>query len=309
MKKLPIWIDTDPGVDDAAALIFANSVPDFEIVGVSATAGNVPLKKTLRNALALREFMGAAWPVYRGAEKPWLRPAMTGEEFHGENGLGGYVLPEPTHSQEPEMMWNALYAAANRYPQELTVVTLGPLTDLATAFSLYPTLPKLLKGVATMGGAAVGGNCTPCSEYNIYADPDAAQAVLRSGVPLVLCGLDVTEKAYLTEAELEVIAQKGGKNGTFLREVSRSLLAVNQKRGAPGWLVHDVCPLLYLVAPEIFSAREAGVFVETQAELTLGKTVTDLWSDKKFGAKNATVVLDIDRSAFVRHMTDAFRAG
>ena len=208
MKRIPIWIDCDPGTDDAAALLTAHRLPELEIVGVSAVAGNVCLEKTLRNALALREFMGADFPVYAGAAQPLMRPAQDASEYHGPEGLGPVTLPQPVKAAEPEPMWDALYAAACRYAGELEVVTLAPLTSLATAFAKYPDLP--------------------------------------------------------------------GK----LRRVS----------------------------PELFTAREAGVFVETQSTLTLGKTVTDLYSDFKFPQKNALVLLDLDRAAFVRRVSALFGA-
>lgn len=306
MKRIPIWIDCDPGTDDAAALLTAHRLPELEIVGVSAVAGNVCLEKTLRNALALREFMGADFPVYAGAEKPWRRAPLDSSEFHGPEGLGPVTLPLPTKQAEQVPMWDALYAAACRYEGELELVTLGPLSSLATALAKYPDLPKKLRRVSAMGGAAVGGNCTPCAEFNIYADPDAAQAVFRSGCRLVMCGLDVTRKAYLTEQELDTIAAAGDPAGAFLRDVSRDILRLNVAAGSGGWCLHDAVPIWHLAAPELFFEREAGVYVETQSDLTLGKTVTDLYSDFKFPQKNARVVLDLDRTEFVRRMTRLF---
>lgn len=308
MKRIPIWIDCDPGTDDAAALLTAHRLPELEIVGVSAVAGNVCLEKTLRNALALREFMGADFPVYAGAAQPLMRPAQDASEYHGSEGLGPVTLPQPVKAAEPEPMWDALYAAACRYAGELEVVTLAPLTSLATAFAKYPDLPGKLRRVSMMGGAAVGGNCTASAEFNIYADPEAAQLIFRSGVKVVLCGLDVTLKAYLTEQELETIAAAGDPAGVFLRDVSRDILWLNVAAGSGGWCLHDAVPLWHLVAPELFTAREAGVFVETQSTLTLGKTVTDLYSDFKFPQKNALVLLDLDRAAFVRRVSALFGA-
>lgn len=305
MSKLPIWIDTDPGVDDAAALMLAHSLPELEIVAISSVAGNVPLEKTTRNALALCELMKADYPVYRGAEKPWLRPYRDASVFHGENGLGGVTLPEPKRAAEPQTMWDALYEAACRFEGRLELVALGPLTNVATAFAKYPKLPELLHRVVIMGGAAVGGNRTPCAEYNIYTDPDAAQAVFQSGCRVVMCGLDVTNRAYLTSEELERIGN-GGRLGQYLSAFSRDLLERNLRAGKPGWSIHDACPIWYLARPELFSGREAGVFVETRSELTLGKTVTDLYSDFRFPTKNTLVLLEIDRSAFADGMKEVF---
>lgn len=309
MKRIPIWIDCDPGTDDAAALLAAHRLPELEIVGVSAVAGNVCLEKTLRNALALREFMGADFPVYAGAEKPLCRAPLDSSEFHGKEGLGPTSLPLPVTHAEPEPMWDALYAAACRYAGELEVVTLGPLTSLATAIAKYPDLPQKVRRVSLMGGAAVGGNCTPSAEFNIYADPEAAQLVFRSGCKLVMCGLDVTLLAYLTEEELDTIAASGDPGGIFLRDCSRDILKLNVAAGSGGWCVHDAVPVWHLVAPELFTERPAGVYVETQSAKTLGKTVTDLYSDFSFPEKNASVVLGLDRAEFVRRMTAIFGTG
>lgn len=305
MKRIPIWIDTDPGVDDAAAILVAHRSPALQIVGISTLAGNAPLGVTTHNALALCAFLGADYPVYRGAAQPWLRPYLCGADFHGADGMGGYRLPEPTYEAEKLPMWDAFRAAAEASEEPLTVVTLGPLTNLATAFAKYPDLPQKLDRVVMMGGAAVGGNRTPCAEYNIFADPDAALAVFRSGARLVMCGLDVTNDAWLTGDELEVIGRQG-RLGSLLCESSRSILQKNLETGHPGWCIHDTVPVWYLLHPEWFTAREAGVYVETRSELTRGKTVTDLFSDKKFPGKNATVVLSIDRERFADAMREVF---
>lgn len=307
MKRIPIWIDTDPGVDDAAAILVAHRSPALQIVGISTLAGNAPLGVTTHNALALCAFLGADYPVYRGAAQPWLRPYLCGADFHGADGMGGYRLPEPTHEAEKLPMWDALRAAAEASEEPLTVVTLGPLTNLATAFAKYPDLPQKLDRVVMMGGAAVGGNRTPCAEYNIFADPDAALAVFRSGARLVMCGLDVTNDAWLIGDELEAIGRQG-RLGSLLCESSRSILKKNLETGHPGWCIHDTVPVWYLLHPEWFSEREAGVYVETRSELTRGKTVTDLFSDKKFPEKNATVVLSIDRERFADAMREIFAA-
>lgn len=305
MKRIPIWIDTDPGVDDAAAILVAHRSPALQIVGISTVAGNVPLGVTTHNALALCAFLGADYPVYRGAAQPWLRPYLCGADFHGADGMGGYRLPEPTYEAEKLPMWDALRAAAEASEEPLTVVTLGPLTNLATAFAKYPDLPQKLDRVVMMGGAAVGGNRTPCAEYNIFADPDAALAVFRSGARLVMCGLDVTNDTWLTGDELEAIGRQG-RLGSLLCESSRSILQKNLETGHPGWCIHDTVPVWYLLHPEWFTAREAGAYVETRSELTRGKTVTDLFSDKEFPEKNATVVLSIDRECFADAMREIF---
>lgn len=299
MNRCPVWIDCDTGVDDAVALILASRMEALEIVGVSTVAGNVALEKTTANTLRVRGLLGAAWPVYRGAEKPWIRPRRSAELFHGEDGLGGAPLPAPTATAQPEAAWDAMYAAAKAHPGALEMVCVGPLTNLANAIVKYPELPSLLRRVLIMGGAAVGGNTTPAAEFNIYADPDAAQAVFCSGVKVWMFGLDVTLKAYLTAQDIDRVCTPGGPVRDFVRAACSHTLRVVTGLGLPGVSLHDACPLLYLVYPELFTGEEAGVYVETRSQLTLGKTVTDLYSDHQFEEKNAFVMYDICREAFV----------
>lgn len=305
MAKLPIWIDCDPGVDDAAALLLAHWQEETEIVGISTVSGNAYVDQTTENALKLCDLMGASYPVYRGAEKPLFREYHDGAEFHGKNGFGGAELPEPSREAEHLPAWDGLYEAAKRYEGSLELVTLGPLTNIAIALGKHPDLKEKLHRIVMMGGSATRGNRTPSAEYNIYADPEAAQAVFPSGVNIVMCGLEVTEQAQLTPEEIDAVGEKNTPVTRFFHTAVRDILKKDMERGRPGWCVHDACPIAYLAHPELFTAKEAGVFVETQAELTLGKTVTDLYSDKKFGIKNALVVLQVNRPAFAQLLTTA----
>lgn len=308
MSRIPVWIDCDTGVDDAAALLTAHRLDALEIVGISTVAGNVPLDRTTCNTLKVCELMGADYPVFPGAERPWRRPYEDASKFHGADGLGGAALPEPKRAAQEEAAWDALFRAAEAYAGRLEVVTIGPLTNLATALVKYPQLAKRIRRILMMGGAAVGGNRTPCAEFNIYADPDAAQAVFRSGVPIVMCGLDVTHQAYLTAEEIEALTRQETAVTRFFLASTRRALELNLAAGQPGLCLHDVCPLLYLARPELFEGRQAGVYVETRGELTRGKTVTDLYSDHQFETKNAFVVLKIDRPRFLEIVSAALRS-
>ena len=178
---------------------------------------------------------------------------------------------------------------------------------IVSACPVSPELKRLLHSIALMGGAAVGGNVTPAAEFNIYDDPDAAQIVFKSGVPLVMCGLDVTMQAELRPADWDEMAAYGNRCGGLVRELFACAWRSVQTVGLTGVAQHDSCPVLYLAHPELFEGKMAGVFVETQAEITLGKTVTDLQSDKKFGQKNAFVLLKLDREAFMQILKDCIR--
>lgn len=299
MKSIPIWIDCDTGVDDALALLVACRLEQLQIVGISTVSGNVHLDRSTENTLKVLELAGAEIPVYRGAEKPLYLPYEDASEFHGPDGLGGAELP-PAQTRPKELpAWDALYACAKEWNGELTVVTIGPMTNLATALLRYPDLKRHIKQVVIMGGTTGKGNCTPYAEYNIYADPHGAQAVCASGLPLVFCPLDVTHQAFLTEGDLETVAAGGTAVGRFVRESSTNLLALNLKAGLPGIAQHDVCPILYLAEPALFSGSAAAVWVETEDKLTIGKTYADFAAEEK----NALILRQLDYPAFLKKVT------
>ncbi len=306
-----IWIDCDTGTDDAAAILAADAEPALEIAGISAVAGNVPLAYTYRNTRYLKKLTGAAWPVFAGADKPLIRPQVTASHVHGENGLGDVELKEESGEdaygeESAEKAWDALYRAACE--DELTLVATAPLTNIAIAFKKYPDLPGRLKRVVLMGGAAVGGNVTSCAEFNIFCDPDAAKIVFSSGADIVMCGLDVTNQVFITREELDALAQAGGEKARFLRGMVEKPLSFAEEWGYPGFVIHDLCPVFYLAHPEWFSGLTCGVAVETKAPLAMGKTVTDLMSDKKFEDRNVLVLLTADREAIVRRFTELMTA-
>lgn len=299
MNKIPIWFDTDLGVDDAVALLSIGKLPQLELLGISAVAGNAELHYTFENARNVCRLAGLNVPVYPGAEYPLFVPLRTAPLVHGENGVGEVELSPSEAPRETTLAWDALYKAAKAARGELQVIAVGPLTNLATALGKYPDLKTLLKRILLMGGAAQGGNVTPAAEFNIYGDPHAAQMVFKSGVPVVMCGLDVTLKAYLTPEEVDEIGSHDTPVCRFVHQSNQLALAFNERISAPGLCCHDTCPVLFLACPELFSGEEAGVYVETRGEVTLGKTVTDLWSDKQFADRHVFVVLDVDREKFI----------
>lgn len=302
-EKHLIWLDCDTGTDDAAAILCANALPELEIVGISAVAGNVELEKTYHNAHRLNRLMGTSYPVYRGAAKPWLLELETGYRYHSENGLGGVELPLPEQLKESdELAWDALYRTAKAYGGKLELIALGPLTNIATALLKYADLPNYLKRIVLMGGSATYGNRTPAAEYNIYADPHAAKAVFDAGIPLVMCGLDVTMQAIFYEEDLDAVAACGRPAAKFFRDCLQTPLSTQE--GGTGVKLHDVCAVLYAARPELFEGKPAGVHVETQGSFTNGMTVTDLWSDTKFDKQNAIVLLQLDRPRFVQTVSE-----
>lgn len=305
-KRIPIWMDCDTGTDDSVAIMLAHASDELEIKGISAVCGNTVTENSFYNTLRICGLIGASYPVYRGAERPLIKELDTAAAFHGKNGIGDVILPVPEDAViHTEKAWDALYecAAANR--GELRLVATGPLTNVATAFVKYPELPSMLHSVLIMGGAASGGNVTPCAEFNIFADPDAADIVFRRVDKVYMFGLDVTLQGYFTQADLEELKATGHRCGIYTHDCLQKAMASLLGFGLPGVAMHDSCPVMYLIHPELFETEEAGVVVETRGTITNGKTVTDLFSDKQFGFRNAVVGLKLDREKFIGLLKEA----
>ena len=299
-----VWIDLDTGVDDTSALSCAVKLESrkmLRIAGTSAVCGNTTQEHAFRNTRDVLAALGRGdIDVYPGAEKPLLSDLRTAAHVHGENGLGNVVLRESLAPEETDMAWDALYAAAVEAEGELQLILTGPQTNAALAFQKYPDLKDHLKRILIMGGAEVGGNVTPAAEFNIWEDPEAAEIVFKSGVPIVMCGLDVTEKGLIYPSEIEELYAHDSRSCRLFKETTAHCRSWYASMGINGLHVHDVCPVLYTVYPDLFTGEEAGVFVETRGYITRGKTVSDRDTDVKFGVKNTTVVLDVDRDRFAK---------
>ena len=297
---IPIWIDTDTGVDDAVALLCALKLDKLAIRGISSVAGNVEHAKTFKNCRNVLAYAGREdIKVYPGAIKPMCVELDDASEVHGKDGLGGVVIPESPAEKETMHAWDAIYEAAKKEGGKLQIVAVGPLTNIANAIISHPDLKCMVKRILIMGGAAVGGNATMAAEFNIYADPHSAETVMQSGIPVVMFGLDVTVDAYLNGKDIQDIRDFNTKISKFFTDVAQSNLNFyikNYKREI--LCIHDACPLIYLQYPEIFTGQKAGVYVETQSRLCFGKTVTDIWSDTKFKTRETMVILGVDREKF-----------
>ena len=297
---IPIWIDTDTGVDDAVALLCALKLDKIAIRGISSVAGNVEHAKTFKNCRNVLAYAGREdIKVYPGAIKPMCVELDDASEVHGKDGLGGVVIPDSPAEKETMHAWDAIYEAAKKEGGKLQIVAVGPLTNIANAIISHPDLKGMVKRILIMGGAAVGGNATMAAEFNIYADPHSAETVMQSGIPVVMFGLDVTVDAYLNGKDIQDIRDFNTKISKFFADVVQSNLNFyikNYKREI--LCIHDACPLIYLQYPEIFTGQKAGVYVETQSRLCFGKTVTDIWSDTKFKTRETMVMLGVDREKF-----------
>lgn len=302
-----IIIDTDPGQDDAVAILLALASPELEILGITAVAGNVPLHLTEKNALKICELAGRTeTKVYAGAIRPLVRKLVTAEHVHGKTGLDGPDLPEPAMKLQDKYAIDFIVETLMKEePGTVTLCPLGPLTNIALALVREPRIASRIKRIVLMGGGFFeGGNVTPTAEFNIYVDPHAADVVFRSGVPIVMMPLDVTHKALTTAKRVEAFRRMGTKVGDATAELLDFFERFDEEKyGTDGGPLHDPCVIAYLLKPELFKGRECNVEVETGSELTMGMTVIDWWgvTSRK---KNAMVMRDIDHEGFFGLLTE-----
>ena len=297
----PIIIDTDPGQDDAIALLLALASPELEVLGVTAVAGNVPLSLTEPNARKVCELAGRPdMKVFAGCSRPMLRPLVTAEEVHGKTGLDGPDLPEPTMPLQPQhaVDWivDTLMAAEDG---SITLCPVGPLTNIAMAIVKEPRiLPKIDEIVLMGGGFFEGGNTTPTAEFNIYVDPHAAHVVFTSGVKLTMHPLDVTHKALMNDAWIQKLRDLDTPVGTAAAEMLTFYERFDMdKYGEAGGPLHDPCVIAYLLKPELFGGKHCNVRIETMSETTMGSTVVDWWGVTGL-EPNCTVINQIDAQGF-----------
>lgn len=302
-----IIIDTDPGQDDAVAILLALASPELEVLGITAVAGNVPLPLTQRNARVVCELAGRAdLPVHAGCDRPLRRPLVTAENVHGKSGLDGITLPEPAMPLAPGHAVDFIVETLMREPAgSVTLCTLGPLTNIATALVKTPEIAPRIAEIVMMGGAYFEvGNTTPAAEFNIYVDPEAANIVFRAGVPLVVMPLDVTHKALTSRARVEAFRALGTPAGQAVASwtdfFERFDMAKYGSQGAP---LHDPCVIAYLLRPDLFTGRHINVEIETEGRLTTGMTVTDWWRVTGRPA-NAMFMGGIDAEGFFALLTE-----
>ena len=309
-----IVVDTDPGIDDALALFFALAAPEVQLEAVTTVSGNVSVDLTTRNALALLELAGrGAIPVARGADRPLIRPAVYADYVHGRNGVGDVTLPEPQREPAALHAVETLIQTILGAPGEITLVALGPLTNLALAARVEPRIAEAVREVVIMGGALrVPGNVSPAAEFNIYADPHAAQIVFHAGWPIRLVSLDVTQQTVMSREQFAALAATG-------HPVTRSIQAMTDfyfdefaaRRGVNSFSMHDPLCLAAAIHPDLIEWRRAIVDVELTGALTAGATVAyferaeDLDPALADGRKaNILASVGVHRERFVALYTD-----
>ncbi|MCC6303926.1 MAG: nucleoside hydrolase [Rhodobacteraceae bacterium] len=307
MSPRRIIIDTDPGQDDAVAILVALASPELEVLGLTAVAGNVPLALTARNARIVCELAGRPdIPVFAGCDRPLARALVTAEHVHGRTGLDGIALPEPGVALAEGHAVDFLVATLLREPAgTVTLVAIGPLTNIAAAFRAAPAVIPRVREIVLMGGAYFEvGNITPAAEFNIYVDPEAAAEVFASGVPLTVMPLDVTHKALTSAAWLAALRGLGTRVGTavaswcdFFERFDRA------KYGGSGAPLHDPCTVAWLLRPELFRGRHVNVVIETEGTFTTGMTVADWWRVSGRPA-NAHFMGGVDRDGYFALLTE-----
>ena len=308
MTPRKIIIDTDPGQDDAVAILLALASPeDIDVLGITCVAGNVPLDLTTRNARIVCELAGKTdVKIFAGCDRPLGRALVTAEHVHGKTGLDGPDLPEPTMPlQDGHAVDFIIDTLREHAPGTVTLCPLGPLTNVATALQKAPDIAKRIAKIVLMGGGYFeGGNITPVAEFNIYVDPQAADIIFKSGIPIVVMPLDVTHKALVTAPRNDAFRNIGSPVGIAVAQMTEFFERFDkEKYGSDGAPLHDPCVTAYLIRPDLFTGRHVNVEIETLSELTMGMTVADWWgvTDRE---PNATFMGDIDADGFFDLLTE-----
>ncbi|ELR66566.1 Inosine-uridine preferring nucleoside hydrolase [Photobacterium marinum] len=297
----PIIIDCDPGHDDAIALILACASPSLDIKAVTTSAGNQTPEKTLNNALRILTLLGRNdIPVAGGALKPLARELIIADNVHGESGLDGPSLPDPGFDPVGENAVELMARVLRESDRPVTLVPTGPLTNIALLLATHRELADKIERIVLMGGGAETGNWSPAAEFNIYVDPEAADIVFRSGIPVTMCGLDVTHRAQIMDEDIERIRAIGNPVSDVVAGLLDFFMIYHRDpkwelAGAP---LHDPCTIAWLLKPEIFTEQDCWVGIETKGEYTQGMTVVDRYQLSGKPA-NTTVLFDVDRQGFV----------
>ncbi len=306
MSARPIILDTDPGQDDAIAILTALASPELDVLGITCVAGNVPLPLTLANARKLVELSGRSdVPVFAGCSRPFVRSLVTAEHVHGKTGLDGPELPEPTLPVDERHAVDFIIDTLRSHPEPVTLCPVGPLTNIAMAIVKEPSIVENIAEIVVMGGAwREGGNITPAAEFNIYVDPHAAHTVFESGAPIVVHSLDVTHRALMSDEWIESLRSLGTDVGI----ASAEMLAFyerfdEEKYGTSGGPLHDPNVIAYLLEPSLYQGKSVAVTIEIGSERTMGQTSVDWWGVTK-KVPNCTWIDDVDADGFYRLLSE-----
>ncbi|MCP1312431.1 nucleoside hydrolase [Paenibacillus tyrfis] len=305
-QTVKMIMDVDTGIDDALAILFALKSGDVELLGVTTAAGNVTAEQATLNTRQVLELAGAHIEVFQGAAKPISRDWVgTASDIHGVNGIGEYVLPAPKVKDSAESALEYIIRKVNEFPNQIVLVFVGRLTNLALALQADPTMVSKIKKLVIMGGAVrVPGNVTPEAEANIYGDPEAADLVFRSGIPLAVVGLDVTMKALFKEAHLERLLEQAEAGQEELLSFTKHIIqyrfeAYMRKKGIKGTALHDPLAVAVAINPSLVVMEKTHVRIKTEETHLLGATIEEPQLSKV--NPNAEVAIDVNTDAFI-HM-------
>ena len=303
-KKIPVILDGDPGHDDAIAWVLANASPMLDIKAVTSVCGNQTIQKTTYNAGRIMTLVGLDVPLAMGRVKPLVADAIIAPTVHGNSGLDGPALPEPKNKPVEIDACVMMAQVLEESREPVVLIPTGPLTNVATLLLLYPHLKSKIRHIYLMGGGIDFGNWTPAAEFNILVDPEAADVVFRSGIPITMAGLDVTEKALVFPEDFERIRAVGNPVAKVVAEWLDFFYGFHRSIGYPGAPVHDAVAVAALIKPEIMTMVDMYVQIETTGDYCRGATVGD-----KLGVlgkpANARVIMGIDRQKFVDLLVEA----
>jgi purine nucleosidase len=300
MTPTRIIIDTDPGVDDALAVLLALASPEIQLEALTTTQGNVIVEKATRNALSVLELAHASHiPVAQGSMFPLVQPLRASDSVHGASGIGNSKLPEPRSKPVPQHAVDYLIERVLAEPNQISIFSIGPLTNIAMAIRKAPGFAKAVKEFVIMGGAIhEGGNATPLAEFNIFVDPHAAHIVFHSDIPITLIPLDATHKCLLEQEHMDRLLKIKSPVSRFISEAAEVYLKSSLERGYPGSALHDPLTLATIIAPELLTLKEHYVDVDISGGVSMGKTFADFYH-MTHKPVNMKVALDVRAEDFI----------
>ena len=304
MIKKSIIMDCDPGHDDAIAIILACANEMLDVKGITTVGGNQTVAKTTNNALRILNFIGKDIPVAMGADTPMRRPITIAPSVHGDSGLDGPTIPQSPQKPLDISAVQLMAKIIESSQEKITLVATAPLTNIATFLLAYPHLKSRIERISLMGGSAIGGNWTPAAEFNILVDPEAADIVFQSGVPITMAGLDVTHKARVYPQDIKLIKDQGGRVAVLVAELLEFFIKFHNSLGWDFAPLHDPCAIAWLLKPEIFESKKLNVAIDIHGEYTTGCTVTDFTGISN-RIPNTDVLLNVDRHQFIDLIIDA----
>ena len=305
MIKIPVIIDTDPGVDDLTAILLANSCEKFDIRAITAVSGNVPYECVCKNALDIADCLHLDCRVAKGAEKPLICAPHYAFEIHGQSGLGSIQLPAAKRNFDPDRAWDVIYDEAVKAAGELVIFAIGPLTNIALAFLKYPDLPKYIKHIYSMGGSGTVGNMTPYAEFNYMVDPHAAQIVFASGMDITMVGLDACYQAPCDDGFFEALSSSASSIAPLLKELSGDYTRLKSYFGPTyKYTLYDAITVAVAIDESMMTAERHNISIELKSDLTFGQSVVDYFNKDCADKPQSNVVISIDSAKYAAVMAD-----